>query len=67
METTYVSIDGWMDKGIVIHIHTVEFYSAIEKQGNPTVWDIDRPRRYYAKWNKSDRERQILYDLTCGF
>ena len=20
---------------------------------------------YYAKWNKSDRERQILYDFTC--
>ena len=19
---------------------------------------------YYAKWNKSDRERQILYDIT---
>ena len=22
------------------------------------------PRGYYAKWNKSDRERQILYDFT---
>ena len=21
---------------------------------------------YYAKWNKSDRERQIMYDITCG-
>ena len=20
---------------------------------------------YHAKWNKSDRERQILYDITC--
>ena len=20
---------------------------------------------YYSKWNKSDRERQILYDITC--
>ena len=23
-----------------------------------------RPRGYYAKWNKSDRERQIFYDST---
>ena len=26
---------------------------------------MDRARGYYAKWNKSDRERQILYNLTC--
>ena len=24
------------------------------------------PCRHYAKWNKSDRERQMLYNLTCG-
>ena len=26
--------------------------------------NIDGPRGYYAKWNKSDRERQISYDFT---
>ena len=25
---------------------------------------MGRPRGYYAKWNKSDRERQIFYDST---
>ena len=25
---------------------------------------MDEAWRYYAKWNKSDRERQILNDLT---
>ena len=25
---------------------------------------MDGPRVYYTKWNKSDRERQILYDIT---
>ena len=25
---------------------------------------MDGPRGYYAKWNKSDRERQILYAFT---
>ena len=26
---------------------------------------MDGLKRYYTKWNKPDRERQILYDLTC--
>ena len=25
---------------------------------------MDGPKGYYAKWNKSDREKQVLYDLT---
>ena len=25
---------------------------------------MDRPWGHCAKWNKSDRERQMLYDLT---
>ena len=25
---------------------------------------MDGSRGFYAKWNKSDRERQIVYDLT---
>ena len=26
--------------------------------------NMDEPRGYYAKWNESNRERQILYDFT---
>ena len=26
--------------------------------------NMDGPRKYYAKWNKSDKERQILYNFT---
>ena len=25
---------------------------------------LDGPRDYHTKWSKSDRERQILYDIT---
>ena len=25
---------------------------------------MDGPREYYAQWNKSDKESQILYDIT---
>ena len=37
-----------------------------KKWGNPTICDnMDETWGHYAKWNKSDRERQILHDLTC--
>ena len=38
------------------------------KDGNPVTQDnIGHLLGHYAKSNKSDRERQILYDLTiCG-
>ena len=26
---------------------------------------MDGPRDYHIKWSKSDRERQISYDITC--
>ena len=26
--------------------------------------NMDRPRDYQTKWSKSERERQILYDIT---
>ena len=34
------------------------------KEWNPTICDMGGTRGYYAKWNKSDRERQIPYDFT---
>ena len=43
----------------------MEHHSAITKEGNPAICkDMDGPWGYYAKWNKSDKERQILNDLT---
>ena len=43
----------------------MEYYSAIKKEGNPAICDnMDGPWGHYAKWNKSDKERQILYELT---
>ena len=46
------------------HTHT-EFYSAIKKVGNPAICDnMNELWVHYAKWAKSDRERQILYYIT---
>ena len=47
------------------YVHcTVECYSAVKNNENLAIWDIGGPRGYYVKWNKSDRGRQIWYDIT---
>ena len=62
---------------ICIYIHTyIYMYVCIYNGillGHEKEWDfaicsnMDRLGGYYAKWSKSDRERQILYDITiCG-
>ena len=47
-------------------VHTYsEILFSHEKEGNPDICNnMDGPWGHYAKWDKSDRERQILYDLT---
>ena len=49
----------------MVYIYTMEYYSAIEKEWNITICNqMDGPKRCYAKWNKSDRERQMPEDFT---
>lgn len=44
----------------------MEFYLAIKKKRNLAIYndDMDGATVFYAKWNKSVRERQIPHDLT---
>ena len=46
----------------------MKYYSAIKKNEIlPFENNIDRPRGYYAKWNKADRERKYcVISLICG-
>ena len=47
------------------YIYTMEYYSAVKKEwNNPMCSNMDATRDYHAKWSKSDRERQIPYDIT---
>ena len=37
-----------------------------KKEGNIAICsNMDGPRDNHTKWSKSDRERQIPYDITC--
>ena len=47
------------------YIYTMEhIYSSIREWNNAICSDMDGPRDYHTKWSKSDRERQISYDIT---
>ena len=48
----------------MVYIYTMEYYSAKKKWNNAICSNMDGPRDYHTKWNKSDRGRQIPYDIT---
>ena len=53
-----------MDKENVVHINKGILLSQ-KKEGNDAICsNMDGPRDYHTKWSKSERERQILYDIT---
>ena len=59
-----VSIGGWMDKEDVEYIYNRMLRSPWKEENLAICNNMDGPWGYCAKWNQSDRERQILYDLT---
>ena len=58
MEVAQVPIDRWMDKEDMLHVYTMEYYSAIKKNEIlqfATTWiELEGIN---AKWNKTVRER----------
>ena len=57
LDTTLVSVDGWMGNKNVVYIYNGILLSHITKEILPfaTGYMVE-PGGYYAKWNKSDRE-----------
>ena len=51
-----MSINRWMDKEVVVHMHTHRLLSH-EKD---SIWmssdNVDEPRTYYTEWSESERE-----------
>ena len=47
-----------------IHIYNGILLSH-KKEWNNTIWgNMDGPRYYHTKWSKTERERQMLHDIT---
>ena len=59
-----MSIDRWMGKEDVVHIYNGILISH-KKEWNNVIWSyMYATRDYHAKQSKSERERQIPYDIT---
>ena len=60
-KTTQVSTNGQKEKEVVIQKHC----NIVQSKMREIIWDhMDGHERHYAKWNKSDRKRQILNNFT---
>ena len=56
-----MSIDRWMDKEVVVHIHNRILLSHKKEHIWVSSDEVDEPRAYYTEWSESERERQISY------
>ena len=47
------------------HIYTMEYYLVPKKEGNPAICgDMDKFGGHNARWNKPDKDKQILHAIT---
>ena len=56
-----------MDKEDVAHIGNGILPSHKTEWNLDVLENMDGPKRYYVKWNKLDKERQLSYDLTFNW
>ena len=53
-----------MDKEDVVYMHNGILLSRKKEWNNAICSNMNGPRGYHTKWSKSERERQIPYDIT---
>ena len=59
-----MSMDRWVDKEDVVHIYNGILLSHKKEWNNAIRSNMVATRVYHTKWSKSERERQMLYDIT---
>ena len=59
-----MSTDRWMDKEDVVHIYNGILLSHKKEWNNAICSNIGGPRDYHTKWSKSEKERQIPYNIA---
>ena len=64
MEAAQVSINRWVDKTIMGHLHNRILLSRIIEENFILCDSMDGPGEHYGKWNKPVRRREIPYDFT---
>ena len=56
--------DRWMDTEDMVHIYNGILFSHRKEQNNAICSSMDATRDYHTKGSKSERERQIPYDIA---
>ena len=51
-------------KGDVVHMYNGILLNHKKEWNNAICSNMEGPRDYHTKWSKSDRERQISYDIA---
>ena len=59
-----MSTNRGMDKEDVVHIYNGILLSHKKEWNNAICSNMDGPRDCHTEWSKSDRERQISYDIA---
>ena len=57
MEATWISMDRWMDKKVVVHIHNGIWLSHKKEYIWVSSNEVDEPRPCYAEWSNSERRK----------
>ena len=51
-----MTVDRWMDKEVVVHIHN----GILPSHEKDLIWvssnEVDEPKAYHTEWSKSERE-----------
>ena len=58
------STDEWIKMWYVVYIHNGILFSHIKEWNNAICSNMYGPTDCHTKWSKSDREREISYDIT---
>ena len=59
-----MSMDRWMDKEDVVYLYNGILLSSKKEWNNAICSNMYGPGAYHTKWSKSDRERELSYDIA---
>ena len=54
-----MSMDRWMDKEVVVHMHNGILLSYKKEHIWVSSNEVDEPSTYYTEWNKSGKKKLI--------
>ena len=64
VKETLMSINRGLDNKDMVHIYNGILLSHKKEWNHAICSNMDGPRNYHTKWIKSDRERQMSYEIT---